>query len=287
MAPRADAEQADDITVLAVLYSGMPEDEMRQGFRMTIVADLGEVARVHAAFAEFADAHAVPASIRRSMSVALDDLLNNTISYGFAGRESGEVTIEVELRTDRLSVTLTDDGKPFDPFGMAAPDTAPSVEERQIGGLGIHLVRRMMDEVSYLRRADRNVVTLAKFLTGGMTAGRGGGRSMDITTRTQNDVILVALTGNLDSNTSPQAQQALDGILASGGRKMVVDFTTLDYISSAGLRVLLGMAKRLSGAGGALHLFGLNETVQEVFDISGFSTILAVFATEADALKGF
>jgi anti-anti-sigma regulatory factor len=50
---------------------------------------------------------------------------------------------------------------------------------------------------------------------------------------------------------------------------------------------LLGTAKQLRGAGGALHLFGLNETVREVFDISGFSGILAVFATEAEALKGF
>jgi anti-anti-sigma factor len=112
---------------------------------------------------------------------------------------------------------------------------------------------------------------------------------MDITTRTQHGVTLVVFAGSLDSNTSPQAQQTLDGMLAAGARKMVVDCTALDYISSAGLRVLLGTAKRLSGAGagGALRLFGLNETVREVFDISGFSTILAVFATEADALKGF
>ncbi|HTT67352.1 MAG TPA: STAS domain-containing protein [Gemmatimonadales bacterium] len=110
---------------------------------------------------------------------------------------------------------------------------------------------------------------------------------MNITTRIEHGVTVVGIAGNLDSNTSPQAQQALDGMLASGGRKMVVDFTALDYISSAGLRVLLGTAKRLNGAGGALRLFGLNQTVQEVFDISGFSTILAVFATEADALKGF
>jgi len=260
---------------------------MRPGFRMTIGADLGEVARVNAAFAEFADAHAVPASIRRSMNVVLDELLTNTVSYGFAGRERGEVTIDAELGADRLTVTLTDDGKPFDPFDMDAPDTAPPVEQRRIGGLGIHLVRRMMDEVSYHRRTDRNVVTLAKRLTGALPAGRGGGKSMDVTTRTQNGVTLVALAGNLDSNTSPQAQQALDGILANGGKKMAVDFTALDYISSAGLRVLLGTAKRLSGAGGALRLFGLNATVREVFDISGFSTILAVFATEADALKGF
>ncbi len=260
---------------------------MRPGFRMTIGAGLGDVAGVHSAFAEFADAHALPASIRRSMDVALDELLVNAISHGFAGREGGAVTIEVELRPDRLCATLTDDGRPFDPFGAAAPDTALSVEDRRVGGLGIHLVRRMMDEFGYRRRADRNVVTVAKLLTDGMTAGHGGGRSMDITTRTHDDVTLVAFAGNLDSNTSPQAQQALDGILAGGGRKLVVDFTALDYISSAGLRVLLGTAKRLRGAGGALHLFGLNETVREVFDISGFSAILAVSGSEGEALKGF
>jgi anti-sigma B factor antagonist len=112
---------------------------------------------------------------------------------------------------------------------------------------------------------------------------------MEITTSTRNGVTLVVIAGSLDSNTSPQAQQALDGTIAGGARKMVLDCTALDYISSAGLRVLLGTAKRLSGAGGggALRLFGLNETVREVFDISGFSTILAVYAKEADALKGF
>ncbi len=265
---------------------------MWPSFRRTIGPDPGQVAGVGAAFAEFADAHALPVAVRRSMSVALDELLNNTIAYGFAGRSSGEVCIEVELRADRLCATLSDDAGPFNPLDAPAPDTALSVEEREVGGLGIHLVRRMMDEVSYQRRADRNVVSLAKLLPGRSTAGRGGGGSMDITTRTQNGVTLVAFAGKLDSNTSPQAQQALDALLAGGARKVVIDFTTLDYISSAGLRVLLGTAKRLTGGGGggggggALHLFGLNETIREVFEISGFSTILAVYATEADALKG-
>jgi len=109
---------------------------------------------------------------------------------------------------------------------------------------------------------------------------------MNIRTRAHGDVTVVAFVGNLDSRTSPEAQQAIDGILAGGGRKVVVDFTALDYVSSAGLRVLLGAAKRLTGPGGGLRLFGLNETVREVFDISGFSTILQVFPTEADALRG-
>lgn len=110
---------------------------------------------------------------------------------------------------------------------------------------------------------------------------------MEITTRTQGDAWIIAIAGKLDSVTSPQAQQALDAIVAGGGRKLAVDFSALDYISSAGLRVLLGTTKKLAATGGALRTFGLNETVREVFDISGFSTIMAVFPSEADALNGF
>lgn len=110
---------------------------------------------------------------------------------------------------------------------------------------------------------------------------------MDITKRVQQEITIVGIVGSLDSVSSPQAQQALDAVLAAGGRKLALDFSALDYISSAGLRVLLGTAKQLTAKGGALRLFGLNETVREVFDISGFSTILAVFPSEAEALRGF
>jgi serine/threonine-protein kinase RsbW len=260
---------------------------MSSGFRMSIGAEPREVAKVNAAFADFADAQALPAAVRRSMNVVLDELLINTVGHGLAGREGGQVTIDVGLQPGRLTVTLSDNGPAFDPFGRDAPDTTLSVDERPIGGLGIHLVRKLVDDVSYHRRDDRNVVTLTKRLAGGITGDHRGGRSMDITTRTQQDVTIVAIAGNLDSITSPQAQQAIDAVLAGGARKVAIDFSALDYISSAGLRVMLGAAKKLGGSGGALRTFGLNETVREVFDISGFSTILAVFASEAEALRGF
>src|SRR3954465_14173694 len=99
---------------------------MTNAFHVTIGKDPGEAAGVGTAFAEFADAHALPAAVRRSVNVALDELLTNTMAYGLEGCERGEVTVDVELRPDRLSVTLTDDGRPFDPFARTAPDTALS-----------------------------------------------------------------------------------------------------------------------------------------------------------------
>ena len=149
------------------MHPGSPRGN---GFELTIAPDRGAVARANAAFTAFAEANAVPAGVRRSLNVALDELLHNTIVHGFAGRQGGgggAVTIAVELLPDRLMVTLTDDGQPFNPLVTAAPDTARSVEERPVGGLGIHLVRQLMDEVDYHRRGGRNVVVLVKRLIGG------------------------------------------------------------------------------------------------------------------------
>lgn len=137
---------------------------MRPRLRMTIGTDPAGIGRAGAAFAEFAADHAVPVPVRRSVSVAIDEILSNTVRHGFAGRPGGALTIEVELGADRLGVVITDDGEPFDPFTAAPPDTGLSVEERQAGGLGIHLVRQLMDEAGYERRDGRNVVTLAKRL---------------------------------------------------------------------------------------------------------------------------
>ena len=83
---------------------------------------------------------------------------------------------------------------------------------------------------------------------------------MEISTRTSNDTHIVAIAGSMDSTTSPEAQKALDGVLAVAS-KVALDFTKLDYISSAGLRVLLGAAKTLLASRGSLGIFGLNPSV--------------------------
>jgi anti-anti-sigma factor len=106
---------------------------------------------------------------------------------------------------------------------------------------------------------------------------------MQITTRTSKDISIVAIAGSLDSTTAPEAQKAIDTVVA-GAKKVALDFSGLDYISSAGLRVLLGAAKKLKASGGTLGMFGLNQSVREVFEISGFLAILSVYPSEAEAM---
>lgn len=137
---------------------------MRHGFRMSVGADPDGTEKVKAAFAEFARTYALPDGVRRSLNVALDELLANEVSHGTAGLGSGSLMVELELDQESVTVTITDDGPQFDPLSQAAPDTTLSVEDRAIGGLGIHLVRELMDEVRYERQNDHNVVILVKRL---------------------------------------------------------------------------------------------------------------------------
>jgi anti-sigma B factor antagonist len=110
---------------------------------------------------------------------------------------------------------------------------------------------------------------------------------MQILSEFMNNVTIVRLEGNLDTNTSTDVQEFLNKAIDDGAVKIAVSFEKVDFVSSAGLRVLLATAKKLGGTGGSLRVCGLNETVTEVFEISGFSTILNVFPSETEALSGF
>ncbi len=110
---------------------------------------------------------------------------------------------------------------------------------------------------------------------------------MQISVKTTNDVKVLAFEGRLDTQTSPDAQQQLTQLIEAGSTKILVNLEKLDYISSAGLRVLLVVAKQLKATDGELRICSLNELVKEVFDISGFSTIFKIFESETDALDSF
>lgn len=110
---------------------------------------------------------------------------------------------------------------------------------------------------------------------------------MQIDIKEVDGIKIVNFTGNLDTNTAPEAESQINGLLENGASKILVNFENLNYISSAGLRVLLATAKKMLATGGSLKVCSLNNTVQEVFDISGFNTILSLAANEADALAAF
>ncbi len=106
---------------------------------------------------------------------------------------------------------------------------------------------------------------------------------MEITESRRDGVVVLAVVGRLDASNSGTLEEKLLALVGAGEKRLVVDASRLDYISSAGLRVLLVAAKRLTPAGGTLSLCGMKDQIREVFDIAGFSTIFPIYRTQDEA----
>jgi anti-sigma regulatory factor (Ser/Thr protein kinase) len=98
------------------------------------------------------------------IGVVLDEALGNIISYGYGPQENGDILVRAAVQDGRIVIEIEDDGRPFDPLTAPAPDLTASLRERKVGGLGIHFIRQLMDDVAYARIADTNRLRLSKRL---------------------------------------------------------------------------------------------------------------------------
>ena len=158
-----EAEQSDDLTMLAIQYTKKQLD-VRFQRSITLPNDVSEVPRL----AEFVDSvcEAMDFDMGTTMqlNLAIEEAVVNVMNYAYPSGTKGDVTIEAQANEKRLKFVITDQGMPFDPTAKKEVDTTLSAEERSIGGLGIHLVRQIMDSINYERVGGTNVLTLRKKL---------------------------------------------------------------------------------------------------------------------------
>ena len=150
-----DAQQSDDLTMLAIRFQ-LPAIVMRN--------DIQQIPTL----AEWVDGLNVPAEFNMPINLALEEAVSNVMLYAYPGRTDGKVFVEyLEVPTEQgrqMIFTISDSGIPFDPTQKSEADITLSAEERAIGGLGIHLVRQLMDQIIYERIDDKNILTLIKKL---------------------------------------------------------------------------------------------------------------------------
>ena len=159
-----DAEQSDDLTMLAIEYArqnGQNQDEQLQR-SISLTNNVEEVPLL----AEFIDGVCEEAGIdmgtAMSLNLAMEEAVVNVMSYAYPTNTVGEIVIAANYCNQQLRFIVIDSGKPFDPTSMDEIDTTLPVEDRDIGGLGIHLVRQIMDSINYERINGKNVLTLTK-----------------------------------------------------------------------------------------------------------------------------
>jgi anti-sigma B factor antagonist len=108
---------------------------------------------------------------------------------------------------------------------------------------------------------------------------------MNISEDRKPGVLILCLSQRLDATTAKAFEDKVLGVIGAGDRRLVIDLAQLEYVSSAGLRVFLLAAKRLSAVNGKLAVVGLNDHVRHVFDIAGFSSILSIYPSRDEAMR--
>lgn len=130
--------------------------------KIVLPNDVQEVPKLAAFVDEVCEWMGFDPMLTMQLNLAIEEAVVNVMDYAYPPGTKGEVDIEVKADADKLMFTISDNGVAFDPTAKAEVDTTLSAEERQIGGLGIHLVRHIMDHVEYERKDGRNILRLSK-----------------------------------------------------------------------------------------------------------------------------
>jgi anti-anti-sigma factor len=240
---------------------------------LTFSADLAELARVMQMIDDFCAGMAVSAADASALQLALEEIVTNVITHGYLSDPSHSFTVGLEaISADRIRAVVTDDAPAYNPLAQPEVNTTLPLEARPVGGLGVHLVKKVMDVCLYEHRDGRNFF----FIERKLRRASGTAATIHISTSRLASSATLSLTGRLDGLSSPDVEQQVMAMLASGVRTITFDLSGLDYVSSAGLRVFIIAAKKLKASGGAAQFTSLTPAVRDVFHISGLLTVFGV-----------
>ncbi|MBU1726378.1 MAG: SpoIIE family protein phosphatase, partial [Candidatus Omnitrophica bacterium] len=162
------AEQSDDITLLALSYRP-PSKKQRisQASDETIIInnDIAEIPKLKNAWVCFAKKNGLSGEIVFDISLALEEAVSNIIYYGYEDIKGHQIAVSLGIENDAIFVRVSDDARPFNLLERLKPDIDKPIEEREAGGMGIFLIRSLMNEVEYRREKDKNILIMKKLIS--------------------------------------------------------------------------------------------------------------------------
>ena len=154
------AEQSDDLTLLAIRRTPARHT-------LTLANDINELSRLEPFLHDFFSQNHLDMAILPNVNLALEEALANVIMYAYPEGEVGDATLEMEVENDSILMTIRDRGIPFNPLLQQEADLDIPLEERRIGGLGIHLIKETMDAVEYAYEEEKNILSMKKVIPKG------------------------------------------------------------------------------------------------------------------------
>lgn len=262
---------------------------MAQMQRPAVAAHLDDLLRFAS---ELAEREGFAPDRVRDVELAVEESLVNILTYAYPNR-TGFVEVRREFDGRSLRVSVVDNGVPFDPLSVPVTGLTVDTARYRVGGLGILFMRRLADHVAYRRQEGANVLTLTFDRPLPTRTGAPVHPIRDDIMETQfqriENTTLITVKGRVDHKTAKAFEEVLKNTLdeasADGSPVLVLDLSGLEYMTSAGLRVLMIAAKTCTSRQQKLAVAALRPAIQEIFRISRFDLVLPVYPTVADALE--
>jgi anti-sigma regulatory factor (Ser/Thr protein kinase) len=129
---------------------------------LTIKNDFAAIAPLSEAVDKLCRRHGVPPEMLYAVKLALDEMLTNVISYGYEDQSEHLIAVRCAIADGEIVAEIEDDARPFNPLEAPSPQVETPLEEKPIGGLGIHLAKTMMDRLDYRRENGKNILIMRK-----------------------------------------------------------------------------------------------------------------------------
>jgi phosphoserine phosphatase RsbU/P len=287
----------DDLAVLAIQYR--PPDvvlDTRGGesWRFTVEGEREAVAAAWRGIEAILLARDVPPATVHDCVLAVEELLTNVVTHAYGGQPGHRIVVGLELPPGDIRIRLEDTGPPFNPLEAPAPDLESPLAARPVGGLGLLLVKHLVERWEYARDGLTNVVTFHRQRPvdtdedapgeAAPPTSQGGHMQLEIEVSSAGPTDrTVRLTGRLDSITATKLDAELAPILdAPAVTSLVFQMGRLEYISSAGIRCILRARKVIEGRGGQVVIANAQPAVLKVFEIVKALPASQVFANQAE-----
>lgn len=192
-----------------------------------------------------------PDNFEDEVVTSFGEAFTNVVLHG-GNPDGSDVDIEIEPKSDRITIRILDNGKPFDLSALQPP----ALETLPESGLGVHVMQTWMDEVKYDRGADSprsaNVLSMTK-------------RLGDFSRKDEGDESILRIEGVLDATSVPNIRRTIEALVVERRRSVTVDLSSLRHIDSSGVGVIVSLYKRCKAFGGEVRVVGLKDQPLSIF----------------------
>lgn len=234
--------------------------------------DLSEIPLVIGFVQEIGTSYQLPADMMMRICLALEEAIANVIQHAYPGGENHEIWLKINVSSQEMVFTLTDNGIPFDYVQEEGIDKTLSLEQYITNGMGTRLIHQIMDGVSYQRLKDYNQMIMQKKINVEMVAKK----NLSTNICKVEGITILTVQGRLDTVNAQEFEEEVKPLMGLPNPNIIINCEDFAYICSSGIRILIMLQKCVTKNGGQLIFEAMRPEILKIFQMTGCTSFFTI-----------